>query len=98
MSSQGSAHGHSQEFGFGVLRSKKSNESRGRYPSADAKFSKQLPRSLKHRANIWGLETDFQALEIIIYLNCICVVKRKSLRGCNYVALGQSYQICRIFF
>ena len=40
---QGSAHGRSQEFGFGATLKQKVQSS-GRYVSADANFSERSPR------------------------------------------------------
>ena len=34
--------------------------------------------NLKEQVIIWGLDTNFQALEKITYFNCIRAVKRKS--------------------
>ena len=45
-SSQGSAHGRSQEFEFGAAIKQKV-KSHGRYVSADVNFFERLPRILK---------------------------------------------------
>ena len=46
LSSQESAYGRSQEYGFGAALKRKV-QSHGRYSSADANFSERSPRSLK---------------------------------------------------